>query len=278
MLDNKRAVQGPTLNLLDEWCPGCWRGAALKLCDRHTVETEESLDRYPEQWMFVLWRPMAKALPFMRPDCWGHSNGHPWASVAEAVGDAPLYLLPTDDCLWSAWIDLSLVCDRYEPWFTGMLQTLRDAQRQAERERYVAWYGCRQQDFQHFLSQVVGGALTDTGEPVSPAPNLPLLERNDAIAELREQRLPAGPREEGRVAELAGGAMRIERVDGFGGPLERYEVDANWAQLLCAGLHQRTGLPVPDVHTFLLLLPRCFAAWFDFKHWLTDQGISLTRV
>lgn len=268
----------PVLNLLDTWSPGCWCGAALKLCGQRIVDTDDTLERYPEQWMYVLWRPMAEALPFVRPDCWGYSVGRPWPEVTEAVGDAPLYLLPAEDCLWSVWIELSLVCERYEPWFTDVLHGVRDDQRRAERERYVRWYGSRQQDFQKFLKYVVGDVTSESADGDSPESRPRFLELHEVCAELREQRLPAGSGQQGRVAELPGGAMRIERVDGFGGPLERYEADADTAKLLCAGLHRRTGLDVPDVRTFLLLLPRCFTAWSDFKRWLRQQGVVLVRV
>lgn len=277
MTSSHHSQNGPALNLLDSWRPGCWCGAALKLCDQRIVETGEALERYPEQWMYVLWRPMLTALPFVRPDCWGHSVGRPWLEVEKAVEDAPLYLLKPHECLWSAWIDLSLVCDRFVPWFTEVLQVASDAQRRAEREQYAFWYGSGHQKFQQFMAQVVGGTAAETELAEMPEQRLPLLDLKVALAEVREQRLPAGPHQEGRVAELPGGSLRIERVDGFGRPLERYEVNAGLAQLLFFGLHQRTGLQIPDAQTFLLLLPRCFVAWFDFKDWLMGQGIPLEK-
>ena len=49
-----------------------WCGAALQLCDQHVVDvSEEKAIRYPEQWMYVLWRPTDVAIPFQRPDGWG---------------------------------------------------------------------------------------------------------------------------------------------------------------------------------------------------------------
>ena len=42
----------------DQWSPGMWCGAALQLCDQHVVDvSKEKAIRYPEQWMYVLWRP-----------------------------------------------------------------------------------------------------------------------------------------------------------------------------------------------------------------------------
>ena len=72
----------------DSWEPGHWCGAALQLCAEHLVEGEEEDTRYPEQWIYLLWRPTAHAVPFRRPDGWGLTVGHPQHEMRECLPTA----------------------------------------------------------------------------------------------------------------------------------------------------------------------------------------------
>jgi hypothetical protein len=97
---------------IDGWRPGCWCAAMLKLCDEHIVEGEHEDTRYPEQWMAMLWRPMAQALPWWRPDGWAFTVGLPLPWIAQSVDGAAVYFLAEHECLWSAWLDMALACER----------------------------------------------------------------------------------------------------------------------------------------------------------------------
>lgn len=68
--------------------PGHWCGAALRLCEPHLVVGEEEDTRYPEQWIYLLWRPTARAVPFSRPDGWGLTVGHPQHEMRECLPTA----------------------------------------------------------------------------------------------------------------------------------------------------------------------------------------------
>lgn len=149
-------MTAPTLDL-PHWEPGCWCTASIRLCESRIEWEGDHGTRYPEQWMYVLWRPTQRALPWQTPDGWGLTIGPPDAEVTEQVGPgARVYTLAPQECVWSAWLSIPLVCDRFEPWLTEALQTVQAAQRQREQEHYGALYGRRQDDFQKFLRQVTG--------------------------------------------------------------------------------------------------------------------------
>jgi hypothetical protein len=142
----------------DHWKPGCWSGAILKLCDQHLVEVNAEEDyRYPEQWMYLLWRPVQRFVPFMRPDGWGLTVGHPRDTVIQCLpADAELYLLAEVECVWSSWLQIPLMCERYEPWLVRQIEARRTEQRQLEGSRYAQWYSNSETGFQRFLSQLTG--------------------------------------------------------------------------------------------------------------------------
>lgn len=137
----------------DQWGPGLWCGAALKLCDGHVVDvSEDEAIRYPEQWMYVLWRPTDLCIPFQRPDGWGLTVGHPRDTMTNCLPpEAEIYILSDLESVWSSWLQIPLVCERYEPWLVGKIETRRDEQRQLEASRYAQWYGAAQASFETFL-------------------------------------------------------------------------------------------------------------------------------
>ncbi|WP_225783979.1 hypothetical protein [Xenophilus sp. Marseille-Q4582] len=144
--------------LRKHWKPGCWSIALRKVCDVRLLETEAEIERYPEQWAFVLWRPMEAPQPFVRPDCWGFTIGSPDDEVKRLIagqGGGEMYGVPDENCIWSMWIDAALACDTYEPWFTQVLQDFRDRERVLERQRLLGWYGHDAARFHHFLDQVI---------------------------------------------------------------------------------------------------------------------------
>lgn len=262
------------MNLLDEWVPGCWCAAVLKLCDEHIDETTRGAIRFPEQWMHVLWRPMTRALPFWRPDSWGFNVIHPQGLLNREVGAEPLYLLRADECLWSVWLDVALACDRHEPWFTEALSRARQVQLAVERRLYVDWYGHRAQDFERFFGNLLEmpDAVTIANDSIRSA-----LDRvgADLGQEVRTQTLNAGSKHEGRVTLLTDGSLRFLLADGFGVPVEHLTLAASAVSLLVFGLRQRTGWHVSSASVLLDLLPRCFVSWFDFRTWLLDQGLPV---
>lgn len=146
------------MRLTDEWAPGCWSAAVLKVSEQHIVwsDPEESEGvRYPEQWMFVLWRPFDEPRPFRRPDAWGMTIGHPKDEVAKMVDNlSTVYILPDKECLWSSWLTIPLICDRFEPWLISAIQMAIQTQQAAERGRYALWYGNERTVFDQFLQRV----------------------------------------------------------------------------------------------------------------------------
>lgn len=146
------------MRFTDEWVPGCWSAAVLQVSEQHIVwsDPEESEGtRYPAQWMFVLWRPFDETRPFRRPDAWGLTIGHPREEVARTVGESgTVYVLQDSECLWSSWLTIPLVCDRFEPWLTTAIQAAIQAQQTTERHRYARWYGNERTEFDQFLRRV----------------------------------------------------------------------------------------------------------------------------
>lgn len=144
------------MNPTDAWQPDFWCGAALKICDQHLVEVSETEDyRYPEQWMYLLWRPAQRFVPFMRPDGWGLTLGHPREVMGNCLPeDADIYILNDKECVWSSWLQIPLVCGRYEPWLITQIEARRDEQKRLEATRYAQWYGNEQSDFERFLGLV----------------------------------------------------------------------------------------------------------------------------
>ena len=145
----------------DVWASGCWCAAALKLCDERIEWEADDGVRFPEQWMFVVWRPMTQPFPFVRPDGWGLSIGHPKQQLVKMIPPSDtVYILQDRECLWSAWLSIPLVCERYEPWLTSAIETAQAQQRSAEQSRWAQWYGNEQGRFQKFISQVISTKST----------------------------------------------------------------------------------------------------------------------
>lgn len=142
------------MNLIDEWQAGCWSVAALQLCEMHIVEGCDEEFRCPEQWMFVAWRPNAKALPRAMPDGWGLTVGIPWHKLTEIVGTDPVYELDQEECLWSSWLSIPLVCDRYEPWLTTVITDAKAKAHRFELSVFGMRYGDHAKDTQRFLNQI----------------------------------------------------------------------------------------------------------------------------
>lgn len=64
------------------------------------VSAEEDI-RYPEQWMYVLWRPVYRFVPFLRPDGWGVTLGPPRETMAQCLpAEADVYILADAECAW----------------------------------------------------------------------------------------------------------------------------------------------------------------------------------
>jgi hypothetical protein len=252
---------------IDAWRPGCWCAARLKLCDVHVVEGEHEDTRYPEQWMAVLWRPMAQALPWWRPDGWAFTVGSPQPWITESVEGAPVYVLADHECLWSAWLDISLACERTEPWFTRLLQEHKARQLDAEMERNIAWYGSRGREFEHFLQQ-----LTAPADVPSETMGLPRT-AGSTHAAVKEVTLPSWPKSTACARLMPDGALEFELYDRDYLKSERadiWRVEATEVGLLCAALAQRLGESVDSADDLLDRLAHAFASWTSFKPWLLD--------
>lgn len=150
---------------LQSWSPEAWTAALLKLCDRQEVETEAEIVRYPEQWLYCLWKPSQVALPFRRPDCYGFSVGAPFVPIQRDVASAPVYVARDDECYWPALLDIPLACDALEPWLTNLLRQHREEQLFAAHRRDMAWYGSEVGEFQRFLKAARALPGGKPGEP-----------------------------------------------------------------------------------------------------------------
>lgn len=252
---------------LGTWRPGCWCAA--------TLELGSACAGAPVQWMYVVWRPMQRPLPFLRPDGWGVVADRASQAVAECIEPgAAVYVLGDDECLWSAWLDMALACVRMEPWLEALVQQRCQQERQAERARYLAWYGSRESSFDRFMDQVVGSV--PAVEPVDdleldpPPPSPP--QRPATVAEVG---LQARPDVQAQARLLADGALEFELRDAeLHGPLwgDVYRVEPACAELMRAELQQRLGRPVDDLRALLLLLPEAFPSWDQLWPWLQGGG------
>lgn len=142
---------------LSHWAAGCWCAASLRICEQLIIPHSEEEDiRLPEQWMFVLWRPMSEPRALGRPDAWGLTVGHPGQELARLTGDGGnIYLLQDDECCWSSWLSIALICERHDPWLTSAVEGCITAQRAAERDRFMRCYGSEDVQFNRFLRRVL---------------------------------------------------------------------------------------------------------------------------
>ena len=138
-----------------EWEPGCWCAATLKLCTQFSVDDGDSILRYPEQWVYFLWRPAAHAQPYMRPDCYGLTLGASADKIAEGTEAAPVYLLHDHECDWASLLEIVLVCSDLEPWLHNIITGWQQRKQREMRERFVSLYGSESADFQRFLAKLV---------------------------------------------------------------------------------------------------------------------------
>jgi len=68
--------------------------------------------------------------------------------------EAEIYILADAECVWSSWLQIPLMCERYEPWLVTQIEARRQEQRQLELSRYAQWYGSTQVDFERFLAKL----------------------------------------------------------------------------------------------------------------------------
>ena len=147
-----------SIQFVDEWQPDRWCGAMLKICDQHIVPGADEDFRYPEQWMYLVWRPVQRFIPFNRPDGWGLTIGHPNNVLCNELPDdvTMIYLLAEHECVWSSWLRIPLICDRFEPWLVAKINQRIEEQTIDEASRYAHWYGNHDADFQRFLNRMNG--------------------------------------------------------------------------------------------------------------------------
>ena len=120
-----------------QWAPGKWPVAAHKLCDAHQNEYR----RFPEQWIYFLWRPVYRDIPYRDPDCIGYSIGDPFDQILENVQNEPLFLLNDDECNWPALLELTLAVDDLEEWIEIMVRKLLVEKKQLVMARWQRKFG-----------------------------------------------------------------------------------------------------------------------------------------
>lgn len=144
------------MNIVDDWTPECWVVALTQICEAGTVTGPEGDIRYPEQWMYVTWKPGSLFMPRTMPDGWGLTVGDPWHTLLEIFGTDPVCELDSEECLWSAWLSIPLACDRFEPWLTTAIAARQQAERAQELEKFAERYGNHAAGTQKFLQQISG--------------------------------------------------------------------------------------------------------------------------
>lgn len=119
-----------------EWTPDKWCVAVHQLCTSYVKDME----RYPEQWLYFLWRPSNKAMPYRDPDCIGYAVGDPFDQIQEAIQKEPLYLLQEEECYWPAMLELTLMVDNLEDWVAELVCELQREKRRDVHERWLRRY------------------------------------------------------------------------------------------------------------------------------------------
>lgn len=142
------------MNIVDEWTPDCWVAALTQICEANTVSGPEGDIRYPEQWMYVTWKPMHSSMPRTAPDGWGLTVGDPWHTLLEIFGTDPVCELDSEDCLWSAWLSIPLACDRFAPWLTSAITAAQQKARVQELVNFAERYGNYAEDTQKILQKI----------------------------------------------------------------------------------------------------------------------------
>lgn len=122
---------------MSQWAHGKWPVAAHKLCDAH----ETSYHRFPEQWVYFLWRPDTRDMPYRDPDCICYSIGDPFDQIMASINNAPLYLLKDDECDWPALLELTLAVDELEEWIEILVRKLLAEKKQIVMERWHQKFG-----------------------------------------------------------------------------------------------------------------------------------------
>jgi len=117
---------------LSEWAPTKWCVAAQILCTAFEAEGE----RYPEQWVYFLWRPGGKAVPYRDPDCVGYAVGDPFDQINDTIGKEPMYVLQEDECHWPALLELTLTVDDLEDWIAGLVRKLLEEKKRNVHDRW----------------------------------------------------------------------------------------------------------------------------------------------
>lgn len=258
------------LNLLDSWLPGCWCVAVLKICDEGAEETERQLTRFPEQWAYMLWRPMDVAIPHVRPDRWGLTVGQPWDEVRHAVGTAPLWRVGQESCAWSSWLAIALAFpDELAPWLVEKIRTVQIEQMEAERQRNLAWYASSAKPFDVFLGKVLGtnklgldfGELPQGSSSSQVVTGCTTLAAGTPVAAYLETRL------DGSMCVWRG----TERLHPAA-CIRAY--DRGVVGLMTAFMAVRTGLSVQNPERLLDLIPSCFSSCDEFLAWADDLNPS----
>lgn len=148
------------LNLLNDWRPGCFCAAIIKLCDVCVEEQPDEIARTPAQWAWFAWVPLDDARPFSHPQGWGISLLDPLYTLAEELGAVDLYLLKDNEVDWFSLLDILLVCDNSPPWLRVHIKVRQREQRQAARCFYLERYGGDGgAAFQQFMRMVLGSSF-----------------------------------------------------------------------------------------------------------------------
>ncbi|MFM0321098.1 hypothetical protein [Caballeronia glebae] len=104
--------------------------------------------------------------PFRLPDGWGVTLEPPDQTIAEALGDAAVYVLDENEADWPALLDILLVCANLEPWLRSIVKGLHQRKRQEAKRRYAALYGPNDTiAFEVFMHRIVVGACDLGAEP-----------------------------------------------------------------------------------------------------------------
>lgn len=250
------------LNLLDDWQPGCFCAATIKLCDALEEEWPDEIVRTPAQWAWFAWEPRDNALPFVYPQGWGISLEDPLHVLAEELGEVALYLLKEGEADWVGLLDILLICDDSPPWLYEQIKARQQEKRRASHGFLREYYGCDSGGaFQHFMQAVLR----------------PPEERN-----AREERellclpLSAEPRASACLRAWANGSVEFERREQADvGLVCTYQVRAEYVPLLSASLGLLTGTVPADGPELIQALRAAFCHWHLLIDWLHKSGVPM---
>lgn len=94
----------------------------------------------PARWLYLLWKPSVRAIPYREPDVISVTHGDPWPLIREACDQAPVYELKDNECDWPSWLDMLLHLPQDDEWTAALLRKAKTEAQQSMRMRWIVTY------------------------------------------------------------------------------------------------------------------------------------------